>query len=344
MPKIKVSPGVTAHRRSLLTGFTLVELLVVIGIIALLIGILLPALTKARQASIRTACAAKLHSIMIAAASHAVEHGGYYPLVGELNAIGAGQMTPSGLDDTYTQRYTYFSYTGLASLNNNDIRILAPIHFALGVQMGFRNVLSADTDAKQAAVETDKQGVMRNFLCPGQAAEVNDLRVASWFYAGTFGNYYGGYLDTMSYDFNEAVLGYDDTYHRLQGKASLIRQPAMTMFACDGNPCDPYGRPADSWSAFNSPPPGINQGPYGTPSFFNQSLYAPITMGDILAGNKDPKTHTVMGGSPMCFDRIRHQGKMNIAFCDGHVEVYTIPVITSDPTARGLAKCYILAP
>jgi prepilin-type N-terminal cleavage/methylation domain-containing protein/prepilin-type processing-associated H-X9-DG protein len=61
------------------TGFTLVELLVVVGIIAVLIGLLLPVLSRAREAARITTCAANEHQIMLMFAMYAADQKGWLP-------------------------------------------------------------------------------------------------------------------------------------------------------------------------------------------------------------------------------------------------------------------------
>ncbi len=78
-------------------GFTLVELLVVIGIIAVLIGMLLPALNRAREQARRAVCLNNVRQLTTAALLYVNENGGYLPDAGSVNSPVEGPMCPRTL-------------------------------------------------------------------------------------------------------------------------------------------------------------------------------------------------------------------------------------------------------
>ena len=77
-------------------AFTLVELLVVIGIIALLISILLPALSKARTNAVKVQCSAQLRQWALGLSQYASDNKGQFPY----NGAAIGAWCPTGGKDT----------------------------------------------------------------------------------------------------------------------------------------------------------------------------------------------------------------------------------------------------
>jgi type II secretory pathway pseudopilin PulG len=85
------------ERRSCRTGFTLVELLIVIGIIIALVALLLPALSAAREQARRTQCMSNLRNLTGAWIMYANEHHGEVCL--GVSELGGMPGNPSPIQD-----------------------------------------------------------------------------------------------------------------------------------------------------------------------------------------------------------------------------------------------------
>jgi prepilin-type N-terminal cleavage/methylation domain-containing protein/prepilin-type processing-associated H-X9-DG protein len=271
-------------------GFTLVELLVVIGIIAMLVSVLLPALNKAREAANMVKCASNLRQIGQAYTMHAAEHKNYVPTAGLIHP--PYNASPQGLRDPSKTKYMYYS--------EGNVQRPLPMPAALATYMGQkirtddRNVLRDDMDS----------GPCREvFTCPTQAREGmimgNMLRDFSWEAPPIW----------SSYIFNEEPLGFLDlepAYRRGRGNLNRMKMTSDTMMIGEGKPRG-----------------GMN----GWLVIF--ALQNGTTLEEVWSMSASPD-RTSLGipfagaGDRSNFDLNRHKNRMNIVFMDGHAETVIV--------------------
>jgi prepilin-type processing-associated H-X9-DG protein len=332
----------TQNRRKPLrfTGaFTLVELLVVIGIIALLISILLPALSKARAAADVIKCSSNLRQLMLSATLFATDHQGYMPTSSDNGYVINGPLGNCLFNDPYQRRYAYRQVSSNSQVLKDWASSLFPY---LGYKDGDLNDFASMTVAQQVLrvpkVLICPSDIYQNigglgvgtsgppFTAPGGHLVFNNVNMA-----------YAGY--PVSYGINVDVTAVTDgsvgrfnpggqvkvstgspPYSSttflppLSGKLSRVRRSAETLIFADcGVKPNTGTNPLDYTDSLNiSTNSDVNQTGAGVYDQVAGSGQGP-TLYNVL------NTAWLGGRLP----QQRHKGKMNVVFADGHAE--TVP-------------------
>ncbi len=279
-------------------GFTLIELLVAIGIIVILIGILIPAVQLARNASNKTVCTSHLHDICLKASSWESRHDGYFPLTGRVRVRPTESSLEAAVGDPDGSRYAYTlepNYIGGESVYGK-FPTPAAIAFLQDENKG-----RPDLPLAAWYKEESSYAGTQIYHCP--SANRSDFFSAqrcngvseSMLFAREDDNWANNpWQTTFDYAWSGTVgsFDYDRSYdrYRLRGKVSAIHRPSTMVLVSD---C------------------GHNLGLLWDPPLSDATH---VTLYDAFQA---------YGGSlsdgDASFDRNRHRGYVNVAFVDGHV-------------------------
>ena len=296
-------------------AFTLVELLVVIGIISLLVGILVPALNRAKQSSENTKCLSNLRQLGMAAQMHSNDYNSRIPPAGlVIPAADEGKYPYTGLKNPF-RALQWFDNGGTP----NPVPWLAAYAKYLAIPMRTDSIdhLQEDLDISDR---------MKVFTCPSQRKILKGVMINLVMGGGTKGNStpLSGVTGFSSYGFNEQIMGshpsaqceashgWPTPQRRLFGRIHNLNNTTRVMLFGDAVPRSNDHIPGffsfwDNATDQHCPEVGPSQqDPLNWGTLAETLMEVPLIPKGLRAKN---------------FDYERHPNRrMNIVFLDGHCE------------------------
>jgi prepilin-type N-terminal cleavage/methylation domain-containing protein/prepilin-type processing-associated H-X9-DG protein len=298
-------------------GFTLVELLVVIAIIAVLVGLLLPAVQAARESARRTSCVNHLRQLGIAAQNHHDSKGGLPP---------GAESRPWA--SSPNNAWTFYRWSSLAHLAPfvEEANALAVLDLSIPLYASNLEVTPAN---KRGIAQ-----VISLFLCPSDLEQVVSPGFGPTNYVACSGTGAGGGTpfdtDGVFYVNSHTRLAEitDGTSHTALMSESILGNPKGTPLARDPEVDYKWSLSAPLTDTFCANTPQWNvSDPRGFAWVSGEYRCASYNHYDTPNTSKPDCLGTRLGGGPQFqfsaygwrAARSRHPGGVNVLLVDGAV-------------------------